>query len=565
MIAFKLKFSFSLWVFQLVLYCWLSFRSEASATYADHVCPNTTTADVYASNSAFRANLNLLLSVLSSNSTVESGFYNATAGQSTNATAYGLFLCRGDLSPEACQDCVTTATREVVGTYCPREKTVVIWYDECMIRYSDQSIFSIVDRTYQSILNKSQIEKDPKGIMRVLEEVMPELATRAASGSGSVGKKFAVAQRNYSVVQTLYAMGQCTPDISIAECTTCLQDAISSIPNCCQGSSGVRILLPSCNIRYEKFLFYNDTAFPPPPSPKAAAPPTISNGTSGKGGIPLSVLIPISLSVGVFILLFVVGLYFMRMKMKKKYIPVREENTASTGENIKRSSGSNITTTESWQFDFATIQAATGNFSDSNKLGEGGFGFVYKGILSNGKAIVVKRLSKNSVQGVEEFKNEVILVAKLQHRNLVRMLGYCLEGKEKILIYEYVPNRSLDYFLFDPKLKGELDWSKRYKIIKGIARGVLYLHEDSQLRIIHRDLKASNILLDKDMNAKISDFGIARIFGVDQTQGNTSRVMGTYLQRLHVTRVCIAWILLSEVRCIQFWCIDVGDHKWQQK
>uniref|UniRef100_A0A2N9J0P4 Cysteine-rich receptor-like protein kinase 10 n=1 Tax=Fagus sylvatica TaxID=28930 RepID=A0A2N9J0P4_FAGSY len=185
-----------------------------------------------------------------------------------------------------------------------------------------------------------------------------------------------------------------------------------------------------------------------------------------------------------------------------------------------------ITTIESLQFDFDTIESATNKFSEDNKLGEGGFGTVYKGTLPNRQEIAVKRLSKSSGQGVEQFKNEVVVVAQLQHRNLARLLGFCLEGEEKILVYEFVPNKSLDYILYDPKKQGQLDWSKRYKIIGRIARGIQYLHEDSRLRIIHRDLKASNVLLDADMNPKISDFGMARIFGVDQTQGNTSRIVG---------------------------------------
>ncbi|GMP75330.1 hypothetical protein CsSME_00032464 [Camellia sinensis var. sinensis] len=174
------------------------------------------------------------------------------------------------------------------------------------------------------------------------------------------------------------------------------------------------------------------------------------------------------------------------------------------------------------------IYAATKHFSEENKLGQGGFGPVYKGILPDGKEIAVKRLSRASGQGLQEFKNEVTLIARLQHRNLVRLLCCCLEGNESLLIYEYMPYKSLDVFIFDSTKGAELDWKRRILVINGIARGILYLHEDSRLRIIHRDLKASNVLLDHEMNPKISDFGMARIFGGNQSEANTNRVVGTY-------------------------------------
>ncbi|XP_065621838.1 G-type lectin S-receptor-like serine/threonine-protein kinase RKS1 [Quercus suber] len=179
-------------------------------------------------------------------------------------------------------------------------------------------------------------------------------------------------------------------------------------------------------------------------------------------------------------------------------------------------------------FNLSCIVAATENFSPTNKLGQGGFGSVFKGLLSNGQQIAVKRLSKGSTQGIEEFKNEVMLIAKLQHRNLVKLLGCCIQEEEKMLIYEYMPNKSLDSFIFDHIRSSFLNWSKRFEIIIGIARGILYLHQDSRLKIIHRDLKTSNVLLDAEMNPKISDFGMARIFKEGQTQDKTNRVVGTY-------------------------------------
>ncbi|KAI3703556.1 hypothetical protein L1987_73712 [Smallanthus sonchifolius] len=181
-----------------------------------------------------------------------------------------------------------------------------------------------------------------------------------------------------------------------------------------------------------------------------------------------------------------------------------------------------------WTSGFASIMTATNDFSAENKLGQGGFGPVYKGRLNDGREIAIKRLSRSSGQGLVEFKNELILIARLQHTNLVRILGCCIHGEEKMLIYEYMPNKSLDFFLFDENKKLKLDWPKRFNIIEGIAQGLLYLHKYSRMRVIHRELKSDNILLDESMNPKISDFGMARMFNQNETQATTNRVVGTY-------------------------------------
>ncbi|XP_047338183.1 G-type lectin S-receptor-like serine/threonine-protein kinase B120 [Impatiens glandulifera] len=179
-------------------------------------------------------------------------------------------------------------------------------------------------------------------------------------------------------------------------------------------------------------------------------------------------------------------------------------------------------------FQLRALQIATNFFSDLNLLGHGGFGSVYKGLMPNGQGVAVKKLSMNSRQGLKEFKNEVRLLLRIQHKNLVTLLGCCIEGPEKMLVYEYLPNKSLDCFLFDKMKSTSLDWSKRVQIVIGITRGLLYLHEGAPERIIHRDIKASNILLDEQLNPKISDFGLARLFPGEDTHFQTFKISGTH-------------------------------------
>ncbi|KAI6704881.1 hypothetical protein NL676_007843 [Syzygium grande] len=222
-------------------------------------------------------------------------------------------------------------------------------------------------------------------------------------------------------------------------------------------------------------------------------------------------IVAASLSLAILLLLC-----FWRRRTKKRLGKISE---------VQARSEDNL---ELPMLDLEDINKATNSFSYLNKIGEGGFGPVYKGLLFDGVQIAVKRLSQNSRQGFDEFKNELLLIARLQHRNLVKLLGCCIDGEERMLIYEYMPNGSLDSLIFGNRAGNSLVWRRRFDIIVGVARGLLYLHRDSRLRIIHRDLKASNVLLDSEMNPKISDFGMAKAFRGDQFLEKTKRVVGTY-------------------------------------
>ncbi|CAH8361397.1 unnamed protein product [Eruca vesicaria subsp. sativa] len=485
-----------------------SFRGSAqSLSLLYYFCPNTTT---YSRNSTFYNNLTTVLSFLSSsNASHSTGFQNATSGQGPDMVT-GLFLCKGDISLEDCRNCVTFSVNESL-TRCPTQRDVVLYYDNCMLRYSNRNILSNVrtDGGY-TLSSRITIPPDQQGRFRVL--VLAVMNQAAEEAAGSPRKLGGIRANSTDQFQNVYGLVQCTPDLTTQDCSRCLETSISQLQT---DKIGARLLLPSCNSRYETYPFFDDSissTFQAPLPPPVSTPPR-----PGKDESSSVLVVAIVVPTIVVVLLLIAGYCFLAKRVK------RTNETEPAFNN-----GDDITTIDSLHLDYRTIQAATNNYSEDNKIGRGGFGEVYKGIFSNGTEVAVKRLSKSSEQGDTEFKNEVVLVAKLQHRNLVRLLGYSLEREERILVYEYVPNKSLNYFLFDPIKRGQLDWTRRYNIIEGIARGVLYLHQDSRLTIIHRDLKASNVLLDENMNPKIADFGMARIFKLDQTQENTSRIVGTY-------------------------------------
>ncbi|XP_027910052.1 cysteine-rich receptor-like protein kinase 10 isoform X2 [Vigna unguiculata] len=387
----------------------LSFRPHVTKAqtpiFVGSNCQNTTQQPL---NSVYQTNLEEMLRWASSDAATSKGYNYKSIGN--NSPVYGLYDCRGDVVGYFCQFCVSTAAKEAPQR-CPNRVSAMVWYDFCVLRYSNESFYGTV------LTNPSW---------------------------------HALGEKNISNME----------DIQKAK----------------------------------------------------------------QGGNNRSKILIISFSVTGSITVLCLSVYWWWCRTRKDGLISRV---------VRLSSYHNVQTEETLNSDLPTIPLitilqSTDNFSEVSKLGEGGFGPVYKGILPDGRQIAVKRLSKFSGQGSEEFNNEVMFIAKLQHRNLVRLLACCLEENEKILVYEYLPNKSLDFHLFDNERKKHFDWKLRLSIINGIARGILYLHEDSRLKVIHRDLKASNVLLDPEMNPKISDFGLARTFEKGQNQANTKRVMGTY-------------------------------------
>ncbi|XP_010931353.1 cysteine-rich receptor-like protein kinase 25 isoform X2 [Elaeis guineensis] len=468
----------------------------------------------YTVPSTFSANLDLLLFNLTSSPHDAGYFSNTTVGAASSAPAYGLAQCRPDISASDCSTCLNLSA-SAATTRCHLRKSAAIRFDYCILHYSDQSFFGRpVDDQLRTIYNNYNAS-DPTGFYRQIRDLMDEISSQAAERES----KFGVGMANFSQYENIYAMAQCTRDLSETDCSTCLDKAAGCLPICCYGHIGAQALKVSCTVRFETYPFFAQSFIPPPP-PGSSSSRNSGNGTDttgdGKSNNTTKVVLIVAISVvAVLMVLFAICICLRRRKVFRKELLIDGD------EEEFRSS-------ESLLFDLGALRAATNNFSDANKLGEGGFGLVYKGTLLDGREIAVKRLLGSSAQGLVELRNELVLVAKLQHRNLVKLLGCCIEEQERLLVYEYLPNSSLDKFLYDPIGRQQLDWGSRYKIIEGMGRGLLYLHEDSRLRIIHRDLKAGNILLDGDMNPKISDFGLAKLFGRDETHGNTSRIAGTY-------------------------------------
>ncbi|KAJ6364031.1 hypothetical protein OIU76_029050 [Salix suchowensis] len=338
--------------------------AQEDANYLYQICENATTSTM---NSTYRVNLNLVLSSLASNATRNNinGFYNTSFGQSTDQV-YGLFICRGDVSNTVCQNCVTFATKDVVQR-CPIGIASIIFYDACHLRYSNSNFFSQVDqKTFWSIWNAQNTTNDPQRFNNLVATSVNDSATQAASAP-SGAKKFAVNETYVDGFQNIYSLAQCTPDLSSFDCNKCLRAVIARLPICCSSKIGARVYSPSCYIHYEITEFYNATGVPAESVPPPPLPPVTLPVPEGKSAVSTVLIIAIVIPIAVTIVLFCMGFCFLRRRARKTRYSVPENDVEDE-----------MATVESLQFDLSTLEAATNNFSADNKLGEGGFGEVYK-------------------------------------------------------------------------------------------------------------------------------------------------------------------------------------------
>ncbi|XP_062187729.1 cysteine-rich receptor-like protein kinase 6 [Phragmites australis] len=503
----------------------------------------------YTANSTYQANIQRLAATLPKNAS-RTLFATATLG-SVPDIVYALTLCRGDANATDCGSCVATAFQDA-QQLCAFDKDAAVYYDTCYLRFSNQNFLTgsiggeffilmhtrnvsssgkkyhvvqvVLDNNRGTVLilmNTQNVSAPFKVFDAAVGVLLSATADYAADNSS---KRFGTAVEGFQTFDsqnpTIYGLTQCTPDMAPADCRSCLTDILQMRIKYLSGRQGGRVLGLWCNYRYEQYPFFTGGPLLQLPEPPVGAPApapaavNLTPPTAGGGnriGRVLAIILPI-------VVIIVVCCCLWRRTRKPAGKPSLLDST----------NPEDVQSIDSLIIDLPTLRTATQNFDEGKKLGEGGFGAVYKGILPNGQEIAVKRLSQSSRQGIKELKTELVLVAKLQHRNLVRLVGVCLEEHEKLLVYEYMPNKSLDTFLFDPDKSNELDWQRRFMIVNGIARGLQYLHEESRLKIVHRDLKASNVLLDSEFNPKISDFGLARLFGNDQSRDVTNRVVGTY-------------------------------------
>ncbi|XP_031275886.1 cold-responsive protein kinase 1-like isoform X1 [Pistacia vera] len=439
--------------------------------------------------SDFNNNLNATFAQLRDE--LNAGKYFATAEQPRGSdSAYSMVQCRKYLSSADCIACFTAA-ESLIRKFSPANGARVV-YLGCSLRYESSNFFdqSTQEGRFGSCGN--QTASDATAFQTAVSGLLADLqvATPKINGFFAASKR-AVGESSNEV----YAIAQCVESISESGCRDCLQVAYGNINRCLTSTVGWAVDV-GCFLRYSESPFFADNQ-------TTDITPFLKTGGSSKK----KAIIGGTVAGGISLLL--TALFVWLILSRKRMITQK---------------GNILDVTELQgpiNYRYKDLVSATRKFSEENKLGEGGFGEIYKGALNNGKVVAVKKLSIGlSRRIISDFENEVKLISNVHHRNLVRLLGCCSKGPELLLVYEFMANSSLDKFLFGER-RGTLNWKQRYDIILNTARGLAYLHEDFHVCIIHRDIKPSNILLDDDFQPKIADFGLARLLPDNQSHLST--------------------------------------------
>eukprot|EP01018_Ginkgo_biloba_P008791 Gb_20960 [translate_table: standard] len=466
----------------------------------------TCNSDLHPNSATFERNYVVAMKSISAQNDLHR-FGVQKEGNDSNSI-YALFQCREDLSHTDCSLCFSEA-RTQVSAKCTLYSGGRIYMDGCFLRYHTRSFFNQTMDAADTKICGSQKSIQPQSFLRSTQKLLNIITTQTLEkGDFSVGSTDGPSTK-------IYALAECWKTLSKPLCRDCILNASAKILSCSPSFQG-QALNAGCYMRYDTSPFFNLT------SQSAAS-------TSGDYVRQLGKLIAWVADSPCL------GLLIWRKKRNSHRL---QQRLLQRNEAQNESGGQSFAILHSQlNFKYETLEIATNNFDPANKLGEGGFGSVYKGTLPEGREIAVKRLFYNTGQDVREFLNEVNLISGVQHKNLVKLLGCSVKGPERLLVYEYLANKSLDRFLFDATKNRLLDWGSRFDIILGIAMGLAYLHEGSEIRIIHRDIKPSNVLLDENLKPKIADFGLARYFAADQSHLSTG-VAGTlgYMAPEYVVR-----------------------------
>ncbi|XP_031500784.1 cysteine-rich receptor-like protein kinase 2 [Nymphaea colorata] len=422
----------------------------------------------------------------------QKGYGTTIVGSGPNRV-YGLAQCMKDLSSVDCKLCYAELRSQLPTCY-PRVGGR-LFLDGCFGRYENYSFFDVEkDSKDKRICLWSRNSSNPLRFVEMVREVAGNVSLEAQRNQG-----FAIGSSTNSTM-SVYALAQCWQNLNSTLCKSCLDDAASSIVSCAPAVEG-RVMNAGCYMRYSIQSFWN------------------KNQTSSHSSGHSKAFWIISGSA-------VSGVLIMAGFLIWKFRALFSRSSDETLKSLYGSRLSSLIAQSNLNYSYNELRNATNGFDSVNKLGQGGYGTVYKGVLSDGREVAVKRLFINTRQWAEQFLNEVDLITRVRHKNLVKLLGCSLDGPESLLVYEYCRNKSLDLFIFDPCQGKKLEWRKRLEIIQGIAEGLSYLHEESDVRIIHRDIKASNVLLDEKFKPKITDFGLARPFAEDLTHLSTG-IAGT--------------------------------------